>query len=82
MHFFLGNDEGSEDSDDESDDDVGSCLQKKIFPCSTFGRQLTSDLSSISVKSRKRPAAATTRFVRSSRQQAKFGHFYLILRHV
>jgi hypothetical protein len=29
LHFFVGNDEGSKDSDDESDDDVGSCLQKR-----------------------------------------------------
>jgi hypothetical protein len=28
LHFFLGNDEGSEDIEDESDDEVGSCLQK------------------------------------------------------
>ena len=36
MHFFLGNDEGSEDSDDESDDDVGSCLQKDILSFNPF----------------------------------------------
>jgi protein SDA1 len=29
FHFFLGNDEGSEDSEDESDDDVRSCLHKR-----------------------------------------------------
>ncbi len=28
LHFFLGNDEGSEDSEDESDDDVRFCLHE------------------------------------------------------
>ena len=36
MHFFLGNDEGSEDSDDESDDDVGSYLQKDLLSFNLF----------------------------------------------
>jgi protein SDA1 len=31
LHFFLGNDEGSEDSDDESDDEVRSCLRKRFL---------------------------------------------------
>jgi protein SDA1 len=29
LHFFLGNDEGSEDSEDESDDDVRFCLHRR-----------------------------------------------------
>jgi hypothetical protein len=31
LHFFLGSDEEAEDSGDESDDDVGSCLNKPKF---------------------------------------------------
>jgi len=54
LHFFLGNDEGSEDSEDESDDDVRFCLHGKISPHSAFDRQLTSNLSSTNVTSRKK----------------------------
>lgn len=76
LHFFLGSDEDSEDSD-ESDDDVGSYLTKKILSSPhTSIRPSTSNHSSTNAKSRKKLAAATRKCTRCSRRRAKFGRFY------
>jgi protein SDA1 len=47
LHFFLGNDEGSENSDDESDDDVRSCF---IGDLSSLNLWQTIDIKSLEHK--------------------------------